>query len=129
MAKWERERKAWEQPHAPMRTPESTRYEWQPKRTHETAREPEVGSPEWLAELERTRAQAEAERRAAFIRSIDHRVDLVTQREWERESGNWEDRHPQEAADLKSAVRAAERADRPQPEPQPGQDRDSGPSR
>ena len=128
MAKWERERKAWEQPHAPMRTPESTRYEWQPKRTQETAREPEVGSPEWLAELERTRAQAEAERRAAFIRSIDHRVDLVTQREWRRQSGNWEDRHPQEAAELKSAARAAERADRPQPDTQRGPDRDSGPS-
>ena len=39
-------------------------YEWKPERTQETAREPEVGSPESRQELARTLAQAEAERRA-----------------------------------------------------------------
>ena len=42
----------------------------------EAARLTVFGSPEWREELERPRAQAEAASRAAFIRSIDHRVSL-----------------------------------------------------
>ena len=40
--------------------------------------------------------------REAFIRSIDHRVNSFTQEEWCRESCQWKDRHPQEAAELRS---------------------------
>ena len=102
----------------------------------EAARVTAFGAPEWGEELERGRAQAEAASRAAFIRSIDHRVPSFKQKEWRRESCQWEDRHPEEAAELKSAARAAERADQtrtqgPQREPDldRGPGRDFGPSR
>ena len=95
------------------------------QRTRQWLREPEAPRREEADWLETARIHGEAwerQRRAAFIRSIDHRVPVEERLDARRETEGWERRHPQEAAELKSAARAVERAERkPLPELTPAQ--------